>query len=380
MRANPYQVIEGVDHRRLRRRRARGVHRAQGHVRRASGEAVTRAVEEMQAGRDLRATSPITIVAGPDEYLFGEEKALLEVIEGNAAAAAAAPALRARPVRHRAADGLGGDGAEPGHAGAARVEPDAGEQRRDAGQRAPHPGPGRGVVPVDGHRRVARQRDRHRRGRRGPPRRGRDRAGHAAAHGHRRGRQGVARRPLGQGGALRRRQPGGHRRPTSTSPVSYEGMPRLGSGLGAAGFIVFDDTACMVEVARRSRASSTSSRAASARRASSARARSPPGSNGIEAGAGDDARRRRASALAADGHRRQPLLPRRGGAAGRGQPPARVPRGVRRAPRRRPLPPAAARAVPQSSTWRRRRSPTTSACRKRPDWTYADAPEGVERA
>ena len=26
---------------------------------------------------------PVTIVAGPDEYLFGEEKALLEVIEGS---------------------------------------------------------------------------------------------------------------------------------------------------------------------------------------------------------------------------------------------------------------------------------------------------------
>jgi NADH-quinone oxidoreductase subunit F len=34
------------------------------------------------------------------------------------------------------------------------------------------------------------------------------------------------------------------------TPVSYEGMEAAGSGLGAAGFVVYDDTACMVEVAR----------------------------------------------------------------------------------------------------------------------------------
>jgi NADH-quinone oxidoreductase subunit F len=34
-------------------------------------------------------------------------------------------------------------------------------------------------------------------------------------------------------------------------PVSYEGFEAIGSGMGAAGFIVYDDTACMIEVARR---------------------------------------------------------------------------------------------------------------------------------
>ena len=33
-------------------------------------------------------------------------------------------------------------------------------------------------------------------------------------------------------------------------PLSYEGFQAIGSGMGAAGFIVYDDTACMVEVAR----------------------------------------------------------------------------------------------------------------------------------
>ena len=34
------------------------------------------------------------------------------------------------------------------------------------------------------------------------------------------------------------------------APVSYEGMAAAGSGMGSAGFVVYDDTACMVEVAR----------------------------------------------------------------------------------------------------------------------------------
>ena len=33
------------------------------------------------------------------------------------------------------------------------------------------------------------------------------------------------------------------------APVSYEGLAAVGSGMGAAGFAVYDDTACMVEVA-----------------------------------------------------------------------------------------------------------------------------------
>ena len=34
-------------------------------------------------------------------------------------------------------------------------------------------------------------------------------------------------------------------------PVSYEGFQAIGSGMGAAGFIVYDDTACMVDAAYR---------------------------------------------------------------------------------------------------------------------------------
>jgi NADH-quinone oxidoreductase subunit F len=35
------------------------------------------------------------------------------------------------------------------------------------------------------------------------------------------------------------------------TPVSYEGFASIGSGMGAAGFIVHDDTACMVDAAYR---------------------------------------------------------------------------------------------------------------------------------
>jgi NADH-quinone oxidoreductase subunit F len=34
------------------------------------------------------------------------------------------------------------------------------------------------------------------------------------------------------------------------TPLSYEGFQSIGSGMGAAGFIVYDDTACMLQVAR----------------------------------------------------------------------------------------------------------------------------------
>ncbi|MBK5287352.1 MAG: hypothetical protein JJE46_02680 [Acidimicrobiia bacterium] len=44
--------------------------------------ALERALQEMAAA-DLLCDAPVSLVGGPEEYLFGEEKALLEVIEGN---------------------------------------------------------------------------------------------------------------------------------------------------------------------------------------------------------------------------------------------------------------------------------------------------------
>ena len=68
------------------------------------------------------------------------------------------------------------------------------------------------------------------------------------------------------------------------TPVSYEDLAAAGSGLGSAGFIVYDDTTCMVEVAAMMSRFLASSRAASVRRASSARPPSPRPSIGSSPG------------------------------------------------------------------------------------------------
>ena len=78
---NPYQVVEGVGI----AAHAVGAERAYIGIKAGFGPEIERlrgAMEEM-AERDLVGPAPIELVAGPDEYLFGEEKAFLEVIEGN---------------------------------------------------------------------------------------------------------------------------------------------------------------------------------------------------------------------------------------------------------------------------------------------------------
>jgi NADH-quinone oxidoreductase subunit F len=81
LRANPYQVIEGLAIAALTLD-APEVFIALKASFGAERERVTSAVTEMeQAG--LVGDLSVGIVGGPEEYLFGEEKALLEVIEGN---------------------------------------------------------------------------------------------------------------------------------------------------------------------------------------------------------------------------------------------------------------------------------------------------------
>jgi NADH:ubiquinone oxidoreductase subunit F (NADH-binding) len=81
IRANPYQLVEGVIIAGL----AVGAEEVYICLK-ASFETeiarVTAAVEEFQQA-GICAECTVNIVAGPDEYLFGEEKAMLEVIEGN---------------------------------------------------------------------------------------------------------------------------------------------------------------------------------------------------------------------------------------------------------------------------------------------------------
>jgi NADH-quinone oxidoreductase subunit F len=81
LRHNPYRVLEGIAI------AAHAVEAARAFiaVKRVFGveiRTLRRALAEMR-GSDMLGPVPIEIVPGPDEYLFGEEKALLEVIEGN---------------------------------------------------------------------------------------------------------------------------------------------------------------------------------------------------------------------------------------------------------------------------------------------------------
>jgi NADH-quinone oxidoreductase subunit F len=81
LRANPYQVIEGLSV------AATVVRAREAFITVKSSftpeiDALQRALREM-AEANLLCDAPVTLVGGPEEYLFGEEKALLEVIEGN---------------------------------------------------------------------------------------------------------------------------------------------------------------------------------------------------------------------------------------------------------------------------------------------------------
>jgi NADH-quinone oxidoreductase subunit F len=81
MRANPYQVIEGLAIACLvvnAREAFLGVKSSFA----PEIEALERALKEMAAAGAL-CEAPITLIGGPEDYLFGEETGLLEVIEGN---------------------------------------------------------------------------------------------------------------------------------------------------------------------------------------------------------------------------------------------------------------------------------------------------------
>ncbi len=84
LRLNPYQVLEGL----AIAARVIGAARAFICLKRSFAPEINRvrtALDELRAAGLLGSTGglDIEIVLGPEEYLFGEEKALLEVIEGN---------------------------------------------------------------------------------------------------------------------------------------------------------------------------------------------------------------------------------------------------------------------------------------------------------
>jgi NADH-quinone oxidoreductase subunit F len=81
LRANPYQVLEGLSVAAtvLEAREAFIAVKASFEY---EIESLERAMREM-SDANLLCDAPVSLIAGPEEYLFGEEKALLEVVEGN---------------------------------------------------------------------------------------------------------------------------------------------------------------------------------------------------------------------------------------------------------------------------------------------------------
>ena len=237
VRANPYQLVEGV----IIAAFAVGAEEAFICLKASferEVEAVTRAVQEFQ-GAGICADCKVTIVRGPDEYLFGEEKAMLEVIESrpplprwfpphehglfatgpqldvaggpNPTLVNNAETLSNVPhVLARGADWFRsmGTAESPGNVVATVVgdvvAPDVGEVELGTPLRAVLDAVGSGL----------------REGRRAK-----------AVF------SGVANPVVTE--------------PDLDVPLSYEGFAAIGSGMGAAGFIVYDDTTCMVDTAYR---------------------------------------------------------------------------------------------------------------------------------
>ena len=246
LRANPYQLVEGLAIAAV----TIGAREAYVGVKvrfEREIDALSQAVDEMEAA-GLTGDVPITIVPGPDEYLFGEEKALLEVIEGHAPLPRLFPPFEHGLFATAPQSGWESHEAEPGHRGAHLSNPTlvnnvetlcnvphvltrGAEWYRGMGTEG---SPGNVVATVVGD--VVR------------PGVGEVELG----------------TPLGQviesvGGGTR---PGRRIKAVFSgvanavitadhldAPMSYEGLAGVGSGMGAAGFAVYDDTACMVKVA-----------------------------------------------------------------------------------------------------------------------------------
>jgi NADH-quinone oxidoreductase subunit F len=248
MRRNPYQVVEGlaiaaatVD--------AVGAYLAVKASFEPEIDALTRALEEMgEAG--IIGDVPITLVTGPEEYLFGEEKGLLEVIEGEDPLPRLFPPyiyglFTAMPqMGWSAGIDLSADGVEVPSSNPtlvnnaetlANVVPILGRGAEWYRSMGTSESPGVAIVTVVGD------------------------AQHA----------GVAEVELGT--PLREviERVGGGARPGRTikavisgvangviterdldAPMTYEDLAKIDSGLGAMGFVVYDDTTDMLEVAR----------------------------------------------------------------------------------------------------------------------------------
>jgi NADH:ubiquinone oxidoreductase subunit F (NADH-binding) len=247
LRANPYQLVEGL------LIAALAVEVTDAYVALKESfereyEALMRAIGEMQAAGICR-NCEIRVVQGPEEYLFGEEKGLLEVIEGNPPLPRLLP-----PYEHglfATAVQTGWEGHEP--------DPDV------PGRRGSNPTVVNNVETLSNLPHVlARGADWFRSlGTAGTP--GTfvcTVVGDVVAPDVGEVEAGTTLRQVidavGSGLPAGRTVKGvlsGVANPVVLphdldTPLSYEAFSALGSGIGSCGFIVFDDTACAVEVAR----------------------------------------------------------------------------------------------------------------------------------
>ncbi len=246
LRTNPYQVVEGLII------AAFVVEAEQAFLALKASfteelELVTRAVQEMQAAGICRDCT-VTIVHGPDEYLFGEEKALLEVIEGNAPMPRLLPPHEHGLFATAPQTGWTATEPEPGQAGrresnptlvnnvetlatAAAIMARGAEWFRSMGTEA---SPGNLLCTVVGD--VVRP---------------------AVAEVALGAPLGAVIEGVGGGVAPGRAVKAVYSGVANAvvtadhldTPVTYEDMAAIGSGMGAGGFIVYDDTTCMVAVA-----------------------------------------------------------------------------------------------------------------------------------
>jgi NADH-quinone oxidoreductase subunit F len=249
LRANPYQLVEGVTIAAFAIGAAEAFICLKASFRREI-DAVTRAVQEFQAA-GICGDCKVTIVAGPDEYLFGEEKAMLEVIEGN------------EPLPRWLPPYLHGLFATAPQLGWQSHDDETGSTRSDAGSNptlvnnvetlsniahilvrgadwfrsmGTVESPGTIVTTVVGDVLA--------------PDVGEVEMGTSL---------GAVIDAVGSGPATGRSVKAvfsGVANAVVTAahlgvPVSYEGFQAIGSGLGSAGFIVYDDTTCMVDAAYR---------------------------------------------------------------------------------------------------------------------------------
>lgn len=230
LRTDPYQVLEGL----AIAAYAVGAERAFIGVKDAftsEADAVRRAIDEMQAA-DALGPIPVELVLGPDRYLFGEETGLEEVIEGRPPLPRIARpfmlGLFAKPpndnptlvnnvetlanVPHILSDGpdwlrANGTDDSPG----TMVFTVCGDVRREGVFELPLGTPLRSLVEELAG---------------GPP-------------------EGRRLKAIFPGASNTVLAPG-----ELDVPMDFDSLRAVGSGLGAAGFAVFDDSACMVKAAR----------------------------------------------------------------------------------------------------------------------------------